>query len=43
MTCCPPGPLPVSEAYLHAEGLSEPFVGYMKTWQGFVAEATPSS
>ena len=38
-----PVPLPVSEAYLHAEGLSEPFVGYMKTWQGFVAEAAQRS
>lgn len=38
-----PVPLPVSESYLHAEGLSEPFVGYMKTWQGFVAEAAQSS
>jgi 2,4-dienoyl-CoA reductase-like NADH-dependent reductase (Old Yellow Enzyme family) len=34
-----PVPLPVSEDYLRSEGLSEPFVGYMKTWKGFVEEA----
>jgi 2,4-dienoyl-CoA reductase-like NADH-dependent reductase (Old Yellow Enzyme family) len=28
--------LPVSEAYLTKEGLSEPFVKYMKAWDGFV-------
>ncbi|KAF5506264.1 putative NADH-dependent flavin oxidoreductase YqiG [Colletotrichum siamense] len=30
--------LPVSEAYLKAQGLSDSFVKYMKTWEGFVAE-----
>ncbi|KAJ3961216.1 hypothetical protein N0V92_002098 [Colletotrichum tropicale] len=30
--------LPVSEAYLKAQGLSDDFVKYMKTWEGFVAE-----
>jgi 2,4-dienoyl-CoA reductase-like NADH-dependent reductase (Old Yellow Enzyme family) len=29
---------PVSEAYLHAEGLGPAFVNYMRTWKGFVAE-----
>lgn len=33
-----PVALPVSEEYLRSEGLSEPFVGYMKTWKGFVEE-----
>lgn len=28
--------IPVSEAHLRAEGLGEAFVGYMKTWPGFV-------
>jgi 2,4-dienoyl-CoA reductase-like NADH-dependent reductase (Old Yellow Enzyme family) len=28
---------PVSEAYLHQEGLSDKFVTYMKRWKGFVA------
>lgn len=32
-------PLPVSEDYLRAEGLGTPFLNYMRTWQGFVAEA----
>lgn len=31
-----PTPLPVSEAYLANEGLSEKFVTYMKHWDGFV-------
>ena len=31
--------LPVSEAHLVKEGLSPPFLNYMKTWKGFVAEA----
>lgn len=31
-------PLPVSEAHLHSEGLGDPFIAYMRTWQGFVAE-----
>ena len=30
--------LPVTADYLHAEGLSDKFIGYMKSWQGFVAE-----
>lgn len=30
---------PVSEAYLHAEGLGPAFVNYMRTWKGFVEEA----
>ncbi|KAJ0385889.1 hypothetical protein COL922a_005480 [Colletotrichum nupharicola] len=30
--------LPVSEAYLKAQGLSDNFVKYMKTWEAFVAE-----
>ncbi|HCK84210.1 MAG TPA: NADH:flavin oxidoreductase [Hyphomonadaceae bacterium] len=34
-----PAALPVSADYLHAEGLSEVFVNYMRTWKGFVAEA----
>ncbi len=31
--------LPVSANHLRAEGLSETFVNYMRTWKGFVAEA----
>lgn len=30
-------PLPVSEAYLRAQGLSSAFIGYMRSWDGFVA------
>lgn len=30
---------PVSEAYLRDEGLGLAFVNYMRTWQGFVADA----
>jgi len=30
--------LPVSADYLHSEGLSDKFIGYMKTWEGFVCE-----
>ncbi|MFI4936055.1 MAG: NADH:flavin oxidoreductase [Caulobacterales bacterium] len=30
--------LPVTRAYLRAEGLSPPFVEYMNNWKGFVAE-----
>ncbi|MFK7781278.1 NADH:flavin oxidoreductase [Psychroserpens sp.] len=33
-----PTPTPVSETYLHNEGLSNKFVTYMKRWDGFVAE-----
>jgi 2,4-dienoyl-CoA reductase-like NADH-dependent reductase (Old Yellow Enzyme family) len=35
-----PIPLPVSAAHLRNEGLGEAFVGYMRTWKGFVAEAS---
>ena len=31
-------PLPVSVEHLQAEGLGPAFVGYMKTWKGFVQE-----
>ncbi len=34
-----PTPLPVTADYLCAEGLSPPFVQYMRNWKGFVAEA----
>jgi 2,4-dienoyl-CoA reductase-like NADH-dependent reductase (Old Yellow Enzyme family) len=34
-----PTPLPVTVAHLRREGLGEAFVGYMRTWKGFVAEA----
>ena len=30
--------LPVTRAYLESEGLSAPFVNYMATWAGFVAD-----
>lgn len=33
-----PVALPVPEAHLVAEGLGPAFVGYMKSWKGFVAE-----
>ncbi|HEX7759270.1 MAG TPA: NADH:flavin oxidoreductase [Caulobacteraceae bacterium] len=37
-----PTSLPVSQEYLHAEGLSPAFVAYMSGWKGFVAaETTP--
>ncbi len=32
--------LPVTEAHLQAEGLGDAFIGYMKGWKGFVAEAS---
>jgi 2,4-dienoyl-CoA reductase-like NADH-dependent reductase (Old Yellow Enzyme family) len=32
-----PVELPVTPAYLRSEGLSNPFIDYMKTWEGFVA------
>lgn len=32
-----PVTLPVTEAYLRREGLSDPFIDYMRTWTGFVA------
>jgi 2,4-dienoyl-CoA reductase-like NADH-dependent reductase (Old Yellow Enzyme family) len=31
-------PTPVSEQYLHKEGLGPAFVNYMRTWKGFVEE-----
>jgi 2,4-dienoyl-CoA reductase-like NADH-dependent reductase (Old Yellow Enzyme family) len=34
-----PTPLPVTPDYLRNEGLSEAFVGYMRAWKGFVADA----
>jgi 2,4-dienoyl-CoA reductase-like NADH-dependent reductase (Old Yellow Enzyme family) len=34
-----PTPLPVPPEYLRSEGLGEAFVGYMRTWKGFVADA----
>lgn len=33
-----PTPLPVAVDHLRAEGLGEAFVGYMRTWKGFVAD-----
>ena len=33
-----PVALPVSEAHLRAEGLSDAFLTYMRGWQGFVAD-----
>jgi 2,4-dienoyl-CoA reductase-like NADH-dependent reductase (Old Yellow Enzyme family) len=33
-----PTPLPVSADYLREQKLGEPFIGYMRTWKGFVAE-----
>ncbi|TFG81168.1 MAG: NADH:flavin oxidoreductase [Chromatiales bacterium] len=32
-----PVELPVTPAYLRSEGLSNPFIDYMKNWEGFVA------
>jgi 2,4-dienoyl-CoA reductase-like NADH-dependent reductase (Old Yellow Enzyme family) len=37
-----PVSLPVTADHLRAEGLSEPFVNYMRTWKGFVAEEVAS-
>jgi len=34
---------PVTHAYLHNEGLSEPFVRYMQNWAGFVASEPDSA
>lgn len=34
--------LPVSVAYLRAEGLGPTFVDYMRNWKGFVAEEAPA-
>lgn len=31
-------PLPVTTEVLRAEGLSDPFIGYMRNWPGFVAD-----
>ncbi|MCC7200186.1 MAG: NADH:flavin oxidoreductase [Gammaproteobacteria bacterium] len=33
-----PTALPVTRDYLRAEGLSRPFIAYMATWKGFVAD-----
>jgi len=33
-----PVDLPVTPEYLRSEGLSDPFVAYMKNWEGFVTE-----
>jgi hypothetical protein len=33
-----PRSLPVAAEVLRSEGLSEPFVNYMKVWAGFVSE-----
>lgn len=35
-----PRSTPVTEQELHAEGLSETFVDYMRNWRGFVADPT---
>lgn len=32
-------PLPVTEQHLREQGLGDKFIEYMRTWQGFVAEA----
>jgi 2,4-dienoyl-CoA reductase-like NADH-dependent reductase (Old Yellow Enzyme family) len=34
---------PVTSDYLRREGLGEPFVNYMRTWKGFVAEDEPEA
>jgi 2,4-dienoyl-CoA reductase-like NADH-dependent reductase (Old Yellow Enzyme family) len=34
---------PVTSAHLRREGLGEPFVNYMRTWKGFVAEDEPET
>jgi 2,4-dienoyl-CoA reductase-like NADH-dependent reductase (Old Yellow Enzyme family) len=34
-----PHPLPAPVAHLRAEGLGDAFIGYMRGWKGFVAEA----
>ncbi|MEY2958870.1 MAG: hypothetical protein RLZZ01_1438, partial [Actinomycetota bacterium] len=33
-----PRRIPVSEATLRGEGLSDPFIAYMRNWAGFVAD-----
>lgn len=33
-----PVELPVTADYLRSEGLSDPFIAYMKNWEGFVAQ-----
>jgi len=38
-----PVSLPVSTEYLRGEGLSDAFIGYMRTWKGFVEEAAPAT
>jgi len=30
-------PLPVTPEYLHSEGVTDPFIGYLRNWEGFVA------
>lgn len=34
-------PLPVSIDYLHAKGVSDAFIGYLRMWDGFVADSGP--
>lgn len=34
-------PLPVSTDYLHAQAVSEAFIGYLRNWDGFVADSGP--
>jgi hypothetical protein len=34
-----PVPLPVSADYLRGQGLGDNFVGYMRNWKNFVADA----
>jgi 2,4-dienoyl-CoA reductase-like NADH-dependent reductase (Old Yellow Enzyme family) len=36
-----PVALPVSAEYLRGEGLSDSFIGYMRSWKGFVEDAAP--
>ena len=38
-----PTPNPVTPEYLHAEGLSDAFVAYMRAWKGFVTESAPAA
>ena len=37
-----PVELPVTPEYLRSEGLSDPFIDYMKNWEGFVADTLQS-
>lgn len=34
--------LPVSKDYLRAQGVSDPFIGYLSRWDNFVADAGPA-